>query len=493
MTNLLLVFILIFSSGYSLTRKEKIAQSFIVPVCPCREEKHFSDVQKLTSEYAIGGFILKHGTPLLQIQIINELQSKADIPYLCTLDGEWGLAMNMKDVPAMPMHMTLGAIEDLALIEEAGELIGKQCKQVGIHINFAPVVDVNSNPLNPIIHMRSFGSSPTRVAEHAKAYARGLKKTEIVPVIKHFPGHGDVSVDSHFDLPSIKHAKEHLLNCELIPFKELFREQIDAVMLAHLNIPAFDEMRPSSLSKSIIQDLLQTQMHFNGYIFSDALNMKALTNQYTIEEIAVEAYKAGIDFLLYGDHIHDHVDQIINEMIPKAIDAIDQSAITDEEIDQKFQRVCQLKRRCIKDNGSPKKLEDLFAEVTTLNQKIYENALTLVKDPLTLMDSITDFQLSTRDNFDINKEKECLVITGMNKYVKEHYGVSEDILAYITNRLDHGKDTIVILLGTPYAAKLIDQRATVIVGYEENQWTLNLVKKLIQEGLELKGYLPVQL
>jgi len=299
----------------SMTLQEKIGQMFVVAAASCFDKNEetlssalFKSPYKMDPEYIryliqnhhIGGLIfLYQSTPEKQIDFTNEYQRLSKYPLLIAQDCEWGLSMRLDDTISFPRNMTLGTLTNRHLIYEVGKEIGKQCKAIGVHLNCAPVVDVNNNPNNPVINTRSFGSDKETVAECATLMMHGMQDAGILTCAKHFPGHGDTSTDSHLTLPVINHSKERLHNLELYPFKELIKEGVDTVMMAHLNVLAFDASGiSSSLSKNIVTNILQKELGFNGLVLTDGLGMQAITNHCNGAQAALQAFKAGNTILL---------------------------------------------------------------------------------------------------------------------------------------------------------------------------------------------------
>jgi beta-N-acetylhexosaminidase len=300
-----------------LSLEEKVGQLFVAPACP----KYDSDsLEKLFSDCHIGSVIVKQGAPKEQIIFLNRLQENSKWPLLCAGDAEWGLGMRMEETLSFPKNEVMGKVKNSFLIYLAGKEIGVQCRMVGIHLNLAPVVDVNNNPKNIVIGPRSFGDRPDHVSVCSFMMVQGMKEGKVLSCLKHFPGHGDTEIDSHKGLPMIPHDRAHLERVEFVPFKDNLAA--DAVMTGHLLIPALDPEYPASLSKVIVTDLLQKEWGFKGLVITDALNMKALTENYSVEEIAIKALLAGHDLLLYGAHLYDDVEVLLTEVIPRAYEAI---------------------------------------------------------------------------------------------------------------------------------------------------------------------------
>ncbi len=328
---------------------DKIGQLFIVPACPLRGEDHRQDLEKLIQEQKIGGIILKQGTVQSQLELIAHLQNFSETPLLCVQDGEWGVSMRLSDAIAFPKNLTLGAVQDLSLLFQLGKEIGRQCLLAGAHLNLAPVADVNCNPHNPIIHMRSFGEDPHQVAIRSYLVMAGMQSMGVMACAKHFPGHGDTSVDSHAELPAILHDRKRLESVELFPFRFLIDNGVKAVMSAHLFVEALSEepFLPATFSKKIVTELLQNEYGFNGLVITDALNMKALSKKYSPDQTAIKAFLAGHDLLLYGDHIAPNIDQLLRVDIPQAIaamrSAVEAGEIPEAWIDERVEKILKCK------------------------------------------------------------------------------------------------------------------------------------------------------
>jgi len=329
----------------TLTIQEKIGQLFVVPACPNFETESLFEV---IENYHIGAIIIKQGHPLEQIPFINALQTRSNLPLLCTGDAEWGLGMRMEETLSFPKNLTLGAIEDESLLYKLGKTIGHQCRLVGIHLNFAPVVDVNPI-VNPIIGVRAFGDDPESVSRKGALVIRGMQDGGILACAKHFPGHGAADVDSHNDLPTIPYSYRHLEQVEFVPFKGALLEGVEAVMSGHLMVQAIDAQNPASLSYPIITELLKEKWGFQGLCITDALNMEALCKNYTTEEIAVNALMAGHDLLLYGAHRYNDVEYILRQLIPAAFSAIEKGVIEgripEEVINAHVLKILSIKER----------------------------------------------------------------------------------------------------------------------------------------------------
>jgi beta-glucosidase-like glycosyl hydrolase len=266
----------------SMTPDERLGQLFMTAAYSNQNEKHHKEIEELIRNYNIGGLIFFQGGPVRQAQLTNRYQSVAKVPLLIGMDAEWGLGMRLDSTISYPRQMTLGAITDNDYVYQMGAEIARQCKRLGVHINFAPVVDINSNPNNPVIGVRSFGEDKENVAAKAIAYARGLQHNGVMANAKHFPGHGDTDTDSHMALPVIAHARKRMSEVELYPFKKLFADSLMSVMVGHMHVPIYDNTknRATTLSEAIVTDLLKKELGFKGLVFTDALNMKGVTQFY---------------------------------------------------------------------------------------------------------------------------------------------------------------------------------------------------------------------
>jgi beta-glucosidase-like glycosyl hydrolase/CubicO group peptidase (beta-lactamase class C family) len=364
--------------------EEKVGQLFMVAAYSNKDAAHIAEIDKLVAEYKIGGLIFFQGGPGRQARLTNRYQEKAKVPLFIGIDAEWGLSMRLDSTYRYPWNMTLGAIQDLKLIEEVGENMGKESKRLGIHFNFSPVLDINTNPKNPIIGFRSFGENKYNVSEKAIALMKGIQKNGVFTTGKHFPGHGDTSTDSHYALPLVTASREHLNTIELYPYKRMFDEGMVSVMVAHLNIPSLEENAkvPSSLSKTIVTDLLQGQLGFDGLIFTDALNMKAASNFKKPGDIDVDAFLAGNDVLLFSENVPFAVEKLRI--------AYQNNTISEERLALSVKKILKYKYKIGLSAYEPVELINLKNELNAhskdaLTYKLYENAVTVVKNDEVLL------------------------------------------------------------------------------------------------------------
>lgn len=313
-----------------MSLQEKAGQ-LLVSTLPARDTKENRKLAKeLAKKYKVGGLLFAEGTPEEQVILTNLAQKNAQVPLLVTFDGEWGLSMRLKDMPDYPRNAALGCIADNALLEDYGREVARQLQLLGVKVNFAPVADVNTNPLNPVIHVRSFGENPRRVAEKVAAYSHGLQSGGVMAVAKHFPGHGDTYNDSHKTLPVLRHDRARLDSVELYPFKAAIREGIGGVMVGHLQVPVLepDEEVPSSLSHNVVTGLLKNELAFGGLVFTDALDMKGVTAS---GQPYVKALQAGNDLLLVQYDTHGAVNELMA--------ALHNGLLSREDIDNRCRRV----------------------------------------------------------------------------------------------------------------------------------------------------------
>jgi beta-glucosidase-like glycosyl hydrolase len=283
-----------------MTIDEKIGQLLMVPVYSNKNEKYYKDIDLLISRYHVGGLVFFQGTPTFQVELTNRFQEKARIKLFISMDAEWGLSMRLDSIKPLPRNMTLGAVQDNRLIYNMGAEIARQCKIMGVHVNFAPVLDVNNNVDNPVINIRSFGENPEIVTEKGMSYIDGLQDNGIIAVGKHFPGHGDTELDSHNTLPVILHTKNRLDSIELKPFESAINSGLKGIMVAHLNVPFLEpeDGLPASLSSNIISKLLKNDFHFKNLVFTDAMNMRGVTSRYAEGDRELQAFIAGNDIIV---------------------------------------------------------------------------------------------------------------------------------------------------------------------------------------------------
>ena len=318
----------------TLSLKERVGQLMVYTIAPTQDKVNIDLLRKVVREYKIGGLLFSKGEIQDQVALTNRAQQWADVPLMITLDGEWGLAMRLKDTPRFPRNMVLGCIRNDTLLYEYGREVARECREMGIQVNFAPVADVNINPQNPVIHTRSFGESPGEVARKVTAYARGLEDGGVLSVCKHFPGHGDTNVDSHAALPVLPFSRGRLDSIELYPFRKAIEAELNGVMVGHLAVPALEPEKglPASLSSRIVRGLLQEEMGFEGLVFTDALVMKGAAGH---GSVCLRALQAGNDVLLVPRRIKEEVDAVLR--------AVRSGALPEAEIDRRCRKVLAYK------------------------------------------------------------------------------------------------------------------------------------------------------
>ncbi|MDF2516252.1 MAG: glycoside hydrolase family 3 [Sphingobacterium sp.] len=322
----------------TLTPKEKVAQLFLVRAHTNLGQKYIDSVAQVVQDEQLGGLVVFQGGPVRHVDMFNRYQSVSKVPLLVTFDGEWGLGMRMPDSTlSFPYQMTLGAVQDNQLIYRMGREVALDFHRIGMHFNFAPDVDINNNPKNPVIGIRSFGDNKYNVTQKAKAYMDGMVDGGILASIKHFPGHGDTDVDSHHDLPKLPFDKTRLDTLELYPFKELIKAGAPAVMVAHMNIPVLDDTpnMPSSISKKVVTDLLRNELGFKGLTVTDAMDMKGVKKFFPNGEADVQAIVAGHDLLEVSENSKRAIDLILK--------AIESGRISQADIDARVKRVLAAK------------------------------------------------------------------------------------------------------------------------------------------------------
>lgn len=317
-----------------LTLKERIGQLFIYTIAPQQNKANRELLRKVVGDYKVGGLLFSGGLMQNQVALTNEAQQMADVPLMITFDGEWGLSMRLRGTPGFPKNMVLGCIRDDSLIYEYGREMARQCRELGVQVNFAPVADVNINPRNPVINTRSFGENPRDVADKVIAYSKGLEDGGVLSVSKHFPGHGDTDVDSHKALPTLPFSRARLDSVELYPFKKAIQAGLGGIMVGHLEVPVFEPRKglPSSLSRNVVHDLLTRELKFQGLIFTDALAMKGVSGN---SSICLQALKAGNDLLLVPRRIKEEVEAIL--------DAVKRGDLKETDVERKCRKVLTYK------------------------------------------------------------------------------------------------------------------------------------------------------
>ena len=501
-----------------LSLDEKIGQLYIVALYNNRGEEEIQKIRNLVEKEKIGGLILMQDNAEKHIQLLNEFQGKSRVKMMIGIDGEWGLFQRFPAAHKFPWAMTLGAIQDNSLIYEMTSKIAEDCKRMGIYWDFAPVVDVNTNPANPIIGNRSFGSDINNVIAKGLAYAQGLQDNGVLASMKHFPGHGDTDTDSHLDLPVVSHNLERLNSIELAPFKALLDKKIGGVMVAHLYVPALEKQSgiPASVSYDIITNLLKKSYQYNGLIITDALNMNAVAKKFPAGELDLRAFKAGNDIMLFSQDVPN------GKALIKS--ALEKGEISENRLAESVKKILKTKYllglQNLKSINSENINEDLNnASHAELSEKLYSNAITLLKDEKNLLPlscSKTYYYLPLEeapfqtfvDHLNLGTTVKVIskteiaqipenstVIVGFHKdnsTAYKSYKISQeskDILAELSKK----QNVILDVFGSPYALKDVDIStiSTVLVSYENNDLSLKASAKAILGKTKISGKLPV--
>ena len=514
----------------NLTIDEKIGQLFMVIAYSNKSKEHKKEISRLIKKHKIGGLMFLQGGPKRQAILTNYYQSISKIPLMIALDAEWGVSMRLDSALRFPWQMTIGATMDSALVYEMGEEIARQCKLLGVNINFAPVIDINSNPKNPIINNRSFGESVRNVSSLGLAYMQGLQENNILACAKHFPGHGDTDKDSHKTLPIIRHSKYRLKKVELKPFEHLINNGLGSIMTAHLFIPSLDETdkTPISLSKKVVDGLLTKEMGFKGLKFTDGLNMKAVSDLYDPGDLDVKALIAGNDVLLCAENV------------PRAVKMIKQSIkegiISEDEINEKCRKILIAKKWMNLDDFKPIDLDiihdSLITEKTNrINQKLVKSSVTLLQNyedliPLKRLDTLKIASLSIGeksvafqeklnyytkvDSFSISEDadikSQALILDKLSKYnlviVSVHksnanawkdYKISKNTDIFLQTIALQSK-VVVTVFANPYSLNsflFTSNFDALLLGYQNSDLAQKFVAQSIFGGISIKGNLPV--
>ncbi|MCL2167701.1 MAG: serine hydrolase [Lentimicrobiaceae bacterium] len=515
-----------------MTLEEKIAQIIFIRIHSNRDAQYNAQKIKEIEKYQPGGVCFFQGGPVREINLTNKIQAVSKIPLLVSMDAEWGVAMRLDSAPAFPRQMTLGALPPQYnnLIYEMGNVVANQCKLLGVHLNYAPCVDVNNNAKNPVINSRSFGENREQVAEKSLQYLHGMQDNGLIACAKHFPGHGDTETDSHYGLPVILKTKEQLLETELYPFQKMIENGCEMIMVSHLNIPALDPA-PGSIattSSKIITDLLRNEMKFNGIIITDGMEMEGLRKTYPKgADAEIKCLNAGIDVLLLPNDL--------NVIIPLLKKAVETGEISEKSIDEKCLKILQLKEKWgitnfqfLNSNNAVKILNG--ENVNLLIKELESKTLTLVKNDnntlpvgknektslLFIGDAENElftkkisqeFGLSfIKVNKTIKKEDFSATLAKFSKYDKiiviylstnqnpaKNYGITQESVAFLET-LSKTKKVVLSLFGNPYALaqfKTLNRFDAVIVGYQRTENSTRAALQAIFGEIPLEGVLPV--
>ncbi|MBL7943164.1 MAG: hypothetical protein JNM00_10385, partial [Flavobacteriales bacterium] len=517
----------------AMTVEEKIGQLFMVAAWSDEKHKDYdpAGIEKLIRDYHIGGLIFMQGGPVRQANLTNRYQRISKLPLLIAMDAEWGLGMRLDSTMSFPRQMTMGAIQDETLVYEFGLEMSRQCKRLGVHVSFSPVVDINNNPRNPVISNRSFGEDIEVVTRLSKLYMQGLQNGHVLAVAKHFPGHGDTEVDSHKDLPVIPHDKTRLQEVELYPFNQLIQDGLGGVMTAHLYVPAYEPTPniPATVSPRIINDLLQREMNFDGLVFTDALNMQGVAKYYAPGELDLKALLAGNDMLLFSQNVPLAVNKIKT--------ALDSGLISMQELDRHCLKILRTKewtgahlRTVIETDNL---IDDLnTGEAELLRTNVIEESITVLRNGCNIIPVVPDanekvavvcvggsagnaFEAALShyfpfDTFIMDKNPEfktsialhdtlCqydLVIAAMmntSNRAQKKFGLSNEA-ARILDAIGMSTDVVLCVFANPYGLDVlrdIDNIEGLVVAYQDDPATHGICAEAIAGALGVNGALPV--
>jgi beta-N-acetylhexosaminidase len=517
-----------------LTPDERIGQLFMVAAWSNKNQAHVTEINNLIKNQKIGGLIFMQGGPVRQAKLCNQYQKNAKVPLMIGMDAEFGLSMRLDSTIQFPREMTMGAAENDSLVYLMGSEMARQCKRLGVHVSFSPVADINNNPRNPVIGTRSFGENKMAVTSKSMMYMKGLQDNGVLACGKHFPGHGDTDSDSHKTLPQINHSKERLDSLELYPFRELIKNGLGSMMVAHLSIPALDTAvnTPTTLSKKVVSGLLKEEMGFQGLIFTDAMNMKGVAAYFSPGQMDVKALVAGNDVLLFSSDV------------PKAITmiktAISKGELTQAEIDASCRKILAAKYWCGLAKHKLVKLKNLSADLNTpeaewIRRRILEQSITLVQNknqliPFQRLDTLQIASLAIgkkneyffqqrlsmyapmylahleRDASKVERDSaiarlkkfDCIILSlhGINQTAANNFGVSATDQFVLDTLLQMGKTIVLDLFGPPYAMNALSNAhacAAVLISFENQEYIEDLSAQLIFGGIGARGHLPVSL
>lgn len=420
---------------------EKLGQLFMVMIASDQSSKDFDAMESLIKQQHIGGVIFSTGGPVRQAKLTNRFQSASKLPLLIGLDAEWGLSMRLDSTYSFPWNMTLGAITDNTIVQDVGRRIGEHANRLGVHINFAPVIDINTNPNNPIIGNRSFGEDPENVADKGIAFMKGMESAGVLSSGKHFPGHGDSATDSHHALPMINFDRARLDSIELYPFRRLINNGLSSVMVGHLEVPALELKKelPSSLSEQIISGLLKEEMGFQGLVFTDALNMKGVTDHGKNGDAELAAFMAGNDILL--------MPLDVKKAKEKLAKAYEKGKISEARLSLSVKKILMAKYKVGLNRYQPVELKNLYADLNSrkddlIYEDAIENAITVVKNNFYLM-GIKNFENKKIAYVKFGDADSDPFIKTLNRYAKVTQVNGKDI-AMIKDKL---KDYNLVIIG----------------------------------------------
>lgn len=513
------------STYTALSLKEKIGQLYMIQVFSNQDQATKKSILNQIKTNYIGGVIYSNGGPIRQAQLNNELQAASKIPLLVGMDAEWGLTMRLDSTYAFPWNMTLGAVKDMSLIRQTGIQIGEHCKRIGVHFNFAPVVDINTNPNNPIIGNRSFGEDKNEVSKRAWAFMEGMQSAGVLANAKHFPGHGDTSSDSHKTLPTINFSAKRIDSVELYPYKKLISKNLSSVMVAHLNVPNLDSRSnyPSSLSYPIVTDLLKQKLGFKGLIFTDALSMKGASNFSSPGEIDLQAFLAGNDVMLMSNDV--------TQGIAALEKAVVSGLISEERLAHSVKKILKAKYKVGLHQFKPIETTNLVADLNrqkddVLYGELMENAITLVQNKKNNL-PLKNLELHKIAYVKMGDADASPFINSLHKYTKVDVVNSKNLdglIASLKNynsvivgfhksnanpwksyqftdkelvwlyEISRTNNVILTVFAKPYALddfKTFENFESILMAYQNSPIAQQKAAQIIFGGLSAKGVLPV--
>jgi len=513
------------STYTALSLKEKIGQLYMIQVFSNQDQATKKSILNQIKTNYIGGVIYSNGGPIRQAQLNNELQAASKIPLLVGMDAEWGLSMRLDSTYAFPWNMTLGAVKDMSLIRQTGIQIGEHCKRIGVHFNFAPVVDINTNPNNPIIGNRSFGEDKNEVSKRAWAFMEGMQSAGVLANAKHFPGHGDTSSDSHKTLPTINFSAKRIDSVELYPYKKLISKNLSSVMVAHLNVPNLDSRSnyPSSLSYPIVTDLLKQKLGFKGLIFTDALSMKGASNFSSPGEIDLQAFLAGNDVMLMSNDV--------TQGIAALEKAVVSGLISEERLAHSVKKILKAKYKVGLHQFKPIETTNLVADLNrqkddVLYGELMENAITLVQNKKNNL-PLKNLELHKIAYVKMGDADASPFINSLHKYTKVDVVNSKNLdglIASLKNyntvivgfhksnanpwksyqftdkelvwlyEISRTNNVILTVFAKPYALddfKTFENFESILMAYQNSPIAQQKAAQIIFGGLSAKGVLPV--
>ncbi len=510
----------------SMDLDQKIGQLFMVAAFSNKDKLHTDFIENLITKHKLGNLVFMQGTAVGHATLINKYQNMSDVPLLIAIDGEWGLDMRLKKTVGFPYNMALGAIRDDNLIYDLGQRIGQQVKRVGIHVNFAPVVDINTNPNNPVIGNRSYGESKINVTNKSLAFTKGMQSKNVIACAKHFPGHGDTSQDSHRTLPTIKFSAGRIDSVELYPYYRLFEAGLGSIMTAHLSIPSLESNieLPTSLSFDVVTRIAKEKMNYKGLIFTDALNMKGASNFAKPGEIDLNAFLAGNDILLYPENVPAAIKEIKRSLKNKNLSLA--------RLDESVIKILKAKYWVGLNNYEPVDLNNINEDINTindeiLNSRLVENSVTLVQNKNNLL-PIKDLDNNRIAYVKLGKNDNTTFIDRLNDYTKvdviyadkldgllqkiKNYqtvvlGFHTSLGAYANYKMTDKELTLlqavsrkhkVILdvFASPYSLlkiKSFTNIDAIVISYQNTPLAQDVSAQMIFGALDIKGKLPVSI